>query len=370
MADWFSHFMKWLISQIGCNKDEFIEKEKVIPPFSLRCEANMNCIDVDLEDVANHKISEVPLWTCKSPTYMYNYYLASDKKATTDPMIFKNKLLKVKEQHYTHEEIYTDGSKDGDKVASAAILDGELYQFRLPNNSSVFSAELKAIDLALNHIEQDAYWRYIIYTDSFSAMQALEGETTDNPLIVSLLEKLSRLCKRADIVFCWLPSHVGISGNKEADKAAKDALSLEVLRFKVPFIAFKPLINNFIKNVWQQSWSDPANQNDKLFTFKPSLGEWLPGLRTNRHEEIISARLRIGHSHITHSYLLKREKEEPQCILCNAPLTINHILVDCVDLAPTIQRYFHVDSLTALFDTVKFESVFDFLKEVHLYKKI
>ena len=59
-------------------KDEFIEKEKVISPFSLRCEADMNCIDVDLDDVAKHKISEVPLWTSKSPTY--NYFLASDKK--------------------------------------------------------------------------------------------------------------------------------------------------------------------------------------------------------------------------------------------------------------------------------------------------
>ena len=348
-------------------KDEFIEKEKIIPPFSLRCEADINCIDIDLEDVANFKISEVPLWASKSPTY--NYFLASDKKATTDPMIFKNKFLEVKKQYYTHQEIYTDGSKDGEKVASAAILDGELYQFRLPNNSSIFTAELKAIDLALSHIEQDAYWRHIIYTDSLSVMQALEGEKTDNPLIVSLLEKLYRLCERADIVFCWLPSHVGISGNEEADKAAKDALSLEVLSFKVPFTDFKPLINNFIKNVWQQSWSDPANHNNKLFTIKPSLGEWLPGLRTNRREEIILARLRIGHSHITHYYLLKRE-EEPQCIPCNAPLTINHILVECVDLAPTRQRYFHVDSLAALFDTVKFESVFGFLKEIHLYKKI
>ena len=103
-------------------------------------------------------------------------------------MIFKNKFLEVKEQYYTHEEIFTDGSKDGEKVASAAILDGELYQFRLPNNSSIFSAELKAIDLALNHIEQDAYWRYIIFTDSLSAMQALEDEKTDNPLTVNLLE--------------------------------------------------------------------------------------------------------------------------------------------------------------------------------------
>ena len=232
-------------------KDEFLNREKVIPPFSLCCEADINCLDCDLEDVANYKISEVPLWTCKSPTY--NYYLASDKKATTDPMIFKNRLLEVKEQYLTYEEIYTDGSKDGEKVASAAFLDGELYQFRIPNNSSIFSAELKAIDLALNHIEQDDYWRYIIYTDSLSAMQALEGETPLNPLIVSLQEKLSRLCERTDIVFGWLPSHVGRSGNEEADKAAKDASSLEVLPFKVPFSDFKPLINNLVNNVWQQS---------------------------------------------------------------------------------------------------------------------
>ena len=116
-----------------------------------------------------------------------------------------------------------------------------------------------------------------------------------------------------------------------------------------------------------QSLSDPANQNNKLFTIKPSLGEWLSGLRTNRREEIL-ARLRIGHSYITHSYLLKGE--EPQCIPCNAPFTINHILVDCVDLAPIRKRFFHFDSLTTLFDTVKFESVFDFLKEIHLYKKM
>ena len=193
--------------------------------------------------VADHKVSEVPLWKSKSPTF--NYYLASDKKATTNPIIFENKFLEVKEEFYTHKEIYIDGSKDGEKVASAAILDGELYQVRLPNNFSLFSAELKAIDLALNHIEQDAYWRYIIYTDSLSAIKALEGEKTDNPLVVILLDKLSRLCERADIFFCWLPSHVGIRGNGEVDKAAKDALSLDILPFEVPFNDFKPLIISY-----------------------------------------------------------------------------------------------------------------------------
>ena len=36
-------------------KDEFIQKDRIIPPFSLRCEADMNCIDTDLEDVAYHQ---------------------------------------------------------------------------------------------------------------------------------------------------------------------------------------------------------------------------------------------------------------------------------------------------------------------------
>ena len=137
----------------------FLKKEGVIPPFSLRCEADFNSLDCDLEDVESQRISEVPLWTSKSPTYLYN--LASGKKTNTDPMIFKTKFLEVKQQCYTHEEIYTDGSKDGEKVASAAILDGKLYPFRLRNNSSIYSAELTAIDLALNYIKKDASWRYI-----------------------------------------------------------------------------------------------------------------------------------------------------------------------------------------------------------------
>ena len=83
-------------------------------------------------------------------------------------------------------------------------------------------------------------------------MQALERKKTDNLLIVSLLEKLSKLCERADIVFCWLSSHIG---NEDVDKAAKDAFSLKSLPFKVPFIAFKHIINKFIQNVWQQSWN-------------------------------------------------------------------------------------------------------------------
>ena len=200
-------------------------------------------------------------------------------------------------------------------------------------------------------------------------MQALEGEKSDNPLVVGLLRKLSALSERADIVFCWLPSHIGIAGNEKADKAAKDALLIEVLPFKVPFSDFKPLINSFIHVVWQRSWNDPSNQENKLFAIKPNISEWLPGSQSNRREEVVLARLRIGHTHMTHSYLLKGE-EFPECIPCNTTLSVKHLLIECTDRAHYRDKYFHADGLKTLFDTEKLESLFDFLKEVNLFKRI
>ena len=42
------------------------------------------------------------------------------------------------------------------------------------------------------------------------------------------------------------------------------------------------------------------------------------------------ARLHIGHSFITHSFLLKGE-EPPVCIGCDKRLTVEHILLTCSD---------------------------------------
>ena len=52
--------------------------------------------------------------------------------------------------------------------------------------------------------------------------------------------------------------------------------------------------------------------------------------KLSRREEIILARLRIVHTRLTHSYLLKRE-EHPYCIGCNTPFTVRHFLLDCAD---------------------------------------
>jgi len=81
--------------------------------------------------------------------------------------------------------------------------------------------------LALRFISSHSGDKYIIYSDSLSVLQSLKGKNLRNPLIQQLLLKHDRLSPSKSIVFCWLPSHVGIGGNEEADKAAKASLSLQ-----------------------------------------------------------------------------------------------------------------------------------------------
>ena len=49
--------------------------------------------------------------------------------------------------------------------------------------------------------------------------------------------------------------------------------------------------------------------------------------------EITLSRLRIGHTRITHSYLLEG-KQQPMCYACQTKYTVKHILIECTDLGP------------------------------------
>ena len=235
-------------------------------------------------------------------------------------------------------------------AGSACVTPSDTYKYRLPDNASIFSAEIKAIDLALDHIEQSRNTDFVIFSDSLSVLQSLHNCHVENPLLLDVLLKHNDLAELNNIVFCWLPSHVGIEGKEKADIAAKSALTLNISGLKIPFTDFKPCINTFRHNKWQMSWN--AAVFNKLHSIKPSLGDWQSSCRIDRKEEVTLARLRIGHTFITHSFLLKGE-DWPLCIPCQEPFSVKHFLLDCTDFRITRLRFFRVNSLKELFDTVE-----------------
>ena len=109
--------------------------------------------------------------------------------------------------------------------------------------------------------------------------------------------------------------------------------------------------------------------DNKLHYIKSILGEWRPAFKADRKEEVVHARLRIGHSFITHSYLLKGE-EQPTCDPCDTPFTIKHILLHCVDFKTSRDKHYKVNTLKELFETVEIRHIFDYLKEIGLFNKI
>ena len=152
--------------------------------------------------------------------------------------------------------------------------------------------------------------------------------TSNNPVFKEIQDWLFCLSvRKKSVCFCWIPSHVGIPGNERVDSLARSAVSLEG-RFPkaVPFSDYFPPFRTYLYNRWQSFWCELSR--NKLRTVKPNISPWLHPEHKNRHWETVLARLRIGHTRLTHSYLMTRSSPT-LCSTCQSPLSVSHILLTC-----------------------------------------
>src|SRR5207253_2990668 len=83
----------------------------------------------------------------------------------------------------------------------------------------------------------------------------------------------------------------------------------------------RPIFKHKLQSVWQASWTQL--QDSKLRSVKADVSECHSSFRASRREEVVIARLRVGHTYLTHSYLLCGQVR-PDCPMCG-----EHILLDC-----------------------------------------
>ena len=150
--------------------DLFGRKPRVIPAFGIRIKESLEELDFDLDIITKFEFPETPPWTY--PTAMVNLTLSYAKKDQTDPLKYLSLHNEVKDVFRDYDFIYTDGSVSDDKAAAAAVIDNYSSIESLPYKSSIFSAELHALYLALDRVEMadNDKRNFIILSDSKSAL--------------------------------------------------------------------------------------------------------------------------------------------------------------------------------------------------------
>ena len=272
----------------------------------------------------------VPVW-CQE--------LALHTKDATPARALRSLFLEhANSTHGGSELIFTDNSKSSSHAGFAVVASSQEFSSRIDSTSSIFTAELLAIQKSLDLVLESNTKSGVICSDSKSALEALCKAKPDNPIALSIRERLIFLRERGyHLSFCWSPAHVGIQGNERADELAKNALVRRCDNIGLPFGDYLSLIRRGIWTGRQLNWD--RNVTDKLREVKLKVGPWESPGYPNRRVETAICRLRIGHTRLTHEHLMK--KTDPrQCHRCRVVLSVKHILVECPNLNRARRRWF------------------------------
>ena len=241
----------------------------------------------------------------------------------------------------------------------------------ITDGCSIFTAEVEAIKKALTYVKVSTRKSFVIFSDSMSVLQAIESQESKNPLVNRVLQACQKILSNGKfITFCWLPSHRDIRGN-DADRAAKDALSkAQPENFDLPCTDVFMKIQPFISSLWQERWDKEVG--NKLYAIMPQIDEKYYSGCTNKKDEVIINRLRIGHTRLTHSFRMENRPHPPLCDQCEGDheLTVKHILIECNFLKIIRRRHYDVTDLNQLFKTVSSNRILDFVKDIGLYNSL
>ena len=187
------------------------KKKKNIKPFGHRMEPILQEYAISVANVHKSILPQIPPWIIKKPHVILQ--LNKLPKTKTHPSTYLEKFHTIFLHHPDHQYIFADGSKDSYKTACAAVLNKIIHKKVLPTKSSIFTAEVCTIDLALNIISENKHNKFIIFSGLLSVLTSLRNKKQENPLVVKLLSRLDSMSSHKEIDMCWIPSHIGVSGN-------------------------------------------------------------------------------------------------------------------------------------------------------------
>ena len=233
---------------------------------------------------------------------------------------------------------YTDGTVDpATGKSGAGVYSQKLTaSWRTSNSCSTLQTELTAIKLTLNFSITQDDTDIVIHTDSKSSLQALQNRRPKENVIL-IKQIINLLClhkgRGKQVTLNWIPSHLGIYGNDQADKLAKESIiSNSIASIIQPSLSqYKGLTKSIPRrdilqhlNYWVDNHSASAQWYKSTTNLTPSPTDKF----TPRDVAVMAACLRLG-------YLSCWQVIQPinpqKCKHCEVipPFSLFHYLLEC-----------------------------------------
>ena len=282
-------------------------------------------------------VNRIPPWTRAAATV--DLSLQQQLQGTDNNIIIKQIAADHLQQNYKdHLQIYSDGSVLNNRQVGAAFhipSTNVEVTFRLNDSTSIITAELTAIQTALQYLQTtDLQQKQIlILTDSQTAIQLITTNnstyTSTETNIINIITDLQQQ-QQLDITLVWIPSHVGIQGNETADRLAKEAATRTTPDITTP--PTRQDINSIIDRTIEAEWQQQYNTSPTAAIYKtiePTISRKLKYTDSNRRKETTITRLRLGKC-LLNCYLHRINRHQTGlCDHCKVPETITHFLLDC-----------------------------------------
>lgn len=341
-------------------------KPHIVPNFSVRLSRILrDDFNMTFPNLFADKIfSDPPPWTSKVPPV--DTGLSRLNKRVHPPELIRRDFDQLRTKYLGSAELYTDASKSAHGVGAGVSTANSGHMFKLPEHSSILTGELYAIYQACKLTTESSASKFIIYSDSLNALNAINRTFPENPIARMIRQHIDTQNTRGRIVsLAYVPSHVGIKGNEEADNLAKMSLSsqesITVSCFLQPDL--KKYFKSLILKLWQNTWSRSSSH---LRDIKPYVEEPTRTLQ-HRRSQIVLARLRIGHTRLTHQHLLSNSAA-PVCQNCNTQMTVKHLLIECANYHKDRLRYGLPNNIVSMLSNEEtLTNLMEFLKSTNLF---
>ncbi|XP_062558189.1 uncharacterized protein LOC134223069 [Armigeres subalbatus] len=199
------------------------------------------------------------------------------------------------------------------------------------------TAELYAIRVALNHLNEEHITGAVLFTYSLSSCQLIEGAQPGerrNTMIQEIIKKATTL----KVTVQWIPSHISIKGNEVADELAKAGINSNLILENGIFK--KDALNIFnqrrIKNTndWYTTCAEETGKH--FFFIQPHFNDtpWY-----NNKEVRCINRLMAGHSCANNWLATMKIVEDSDCEVFLTIDTVDHVILLCNKYATTRSKY-------------------------------